>query len=41
MREMIRQLLLASTRPIYQVIELQNVGRREPHGHPPGAPRTP
>ena len=32
MREMIRQLLLASTRPIYQVIELQNAGRREPMG---------
>ena len=32
MREMIRQLLLASTRPIYQVIELQNAGRRSPWG---------
>ena len=32
MRETIRQLLLASTRPIYQLIELQNAGRREPTG---------
>ncbi len=32
MREMVRQLLLASTRPIYQLIELQNAGRREPKG---------
>ena len=32
MRAMIRQLLLASTRPIYQLIELENAGRREPRG---------
>ncbi len=32
MREMIRQLLLASTRPVYQLVELQNAGRREPRG---------
>jgi cytochrome P450 len=32
MRAMIRQLLLASTSPIYQLIELENAGRREPRG---------
>lgn len=32
MREMVRRLLLASTRPIYQVIELENAGRHEPRG---------
>jgi cytochrome P450 len=32
MREMIRQLLLASTRPVYQLVELQNAGRHEPRG---------
>jgi cytochrome P450 len=32
MRQTIRRLLLASTNPVYQLIELQNAGRTEPRG---------
>ena len=32
LRETIRRMLLASTKPVYQLIELQNVGRMEPRG---------
>jgi cytochrome P450 len=32
LRETIRRMLLASTKPLYQLIELQNVGRMEPRG---------
>ena len=32
MRETIRRLLGASTNPLYQLIELQNIGRKEPRG---------
>jgi cytochrome P450 len=32
LRERIRRMLSASTKPVYQLIELHNVGRREPRG---------
>jgi cytochrome P450 len=32
LREAIRRMLLASTKPLYQLIELQNAGRLEPRG---------
>jgi cytochrome P450 len=32
LREGVRRMLAASTKPLYQLIELQNAGRREPRG---------
>jgi cytochrome P450 len=32
LREGVRRMLAASTKPLYQLIELQNVGRKEPRG---------
>jgi cytochrome P450 len=32
LRETVRRMLLASTKPVYQLVELQNAGRMEPRG---------